>query len=425
MSLSGCCILLLTSCFALAQDKTPAPAPNSIDRFFNGELPDAIGNAKISLNSRLRWEFADQDAIGAGANPKESNALTLRTRLGITSALLYGFQGMLEAENIFSVLSDHNYNAAGSNGQPGRTVIADPETTEFNQAWLSYSKWDSVLKGGRQRLVLDNHRFIGDVGWRQNQQTFDAVRFENHSLTNLVFLYSYLRDVNRVFGDVDNLPAANRDFDSDSHVFNISYSGCSYGKIVAYTYLLDLENRAGFANSCATYGGSFSGSTPVSDKVKLEYRAELSWQTDYADSPLNYATEYYNVELAGNVKAFLVGAGYEVLGSDNGNGFRTPLATLHAFNGWADVFLNTPGVGLRDLYAFAQVTLPKEMPLRFVYHKFDSHSGNVDLGQEFDVLLSKKLGKHWNALAKYAYYDAAQGPFSDVQKAWLQLEFNF
>jgi hypothetical protein len=112
-------------------------------------------------------------------------------------------------------------------------------------------------------------------------------------------------------------------------------------------------------------------------------------------------------------------------GAAGRTGFSTPLATLHAFNGWADVFLNTPAAGLQDLYAFAQVTLPGAFPLRFVYHKFDADSGSGDFGQEFDVLLSRKLGKHWTALAKYAYYDAEDLPYTDVHKFWLQLEFNY
>ena len=65
------------------------------------------------------------------------------------------------------------------------------------------------------------------------------------------------------------------------------------------------------------------------------------------------------------------------------------------------------------------------MPLWFVYHKVDSDTGGLDLGHEFDVVLSKKLGKHWAALAKYAHYEAEDGPFGNVDKFWLQLEFNF
>jgi hypothetical protein len=201
---------------------------------------------------------------------------------------------------------------------------------------------------------------------------------------------------------------------------------------VGYAYLLDLQNVAGAANSCATYGGYFAGSAPLSDRFSLGYRAEFALQTDYANSPLNYSAEYYNVELSGAIKPFAFGIGYEVLGSDNGASFRTPLATLHAFNGWADVFLNTPAAGLRDLYAFAQITLPQQIPLRFVYHKFDADTGGGDFGHEFDVIASRRFGRNWTALLKYAYYvgkDAAPPaltvPNVDKQVFWAQIEFNF
>lgn len=412
---------------AASTNAAPAPAPGTLDSLFNTKLPDAIGKSKISFNTRLRWEHADQTAL------RESDALTLRTRFGLTTAPLYGFQGMIEGENISVLGPKHNFNAAGSNpGGAGRTIIADPATTELNQAWLSYANWDTVLKGGRQRITLDNQRFIGDVGWRQNMQTFDAVSLENKSVKNLSLYYAYVWDVNRVFGNVSGLPALNTDFASQSHLFNASYSGWKYGKITGYSYLLDLHNDAPASpgNSTATYGGYVAGGVPLHKKLKLEYRAEFAWQTDYARSPLSYHAEYYNVEAGLNIKPVVFGAGYEVLGTGNSQGFRTPLATLHAFNGWADVFLNTPASGLRDLYAFGQVTLPADIPLRFVYHKYDADSGGADFGQEYDVVASKKLGKHWTVLAKYAYYDGKNAPFApagpiDVDKFWLQIEFNY
>lgn len=418
------------------QAAAAAPASDPVTRLFSTHLPDAIAKGKFNLNARLRFEYVDQDGAPAITDP--SYAPTLRTRFGYTSASLYGFQGMIEGENIATLGPEDNYNAAGSNGIGYKPVVADPPTTELNQAWISYSGTNLFsVKAGRQRIALDNHRFIGDVGWRQNMQTFDAAALEAKPLKDVSLYYGYIWEANRVFGDVEDLPAANRDFDSRSHLINVAYAGWKFGRFVGYTYLLDLENAAGAANSCATYGGYFAGSAPVGEAVSLGYRAEAAWQTDYADSPLEYEAEYYNVELSATVKRWALGAGYEVLGTDSNDagpgsvGFRTPLATLHAFNGWADVFLNTPGKGLRDLYAFGQVTLPAQVPLRFVYHKFDADSGGADFGHEFDVIASKKFGKHWTALAKYSFYDgddaappALAAPI-EVHKVWAQIEFSY
>jgi hypothetical protein len=280
--------------------------------------------------------------------------------------------------------------------------------------------------------VLDNHRFIGDSAWRQNQQTFDAVTIGSMPLPDLSLFYGYIWEANRVYGDVDGLPAGNQDFESDSHLVNVSWSACKYARIVGYTYLLDLENEAGAANSCATYGGFVAGSAPVGEALSIGYRAEFAYQTDYAESPLNYGAEYYNIEAGATILPVSFGAGYEVLGSDNdaaGSGrasFRTPLATAHPFNGWANVFTTTPAEGLRDVYGFLQVTLPYDVPVRAVYHSFEADAGGADFGHEIDLMASKKFGKYWAATAKYAHYDGKDAPVAfDVDKFWAQVEFNF
>ena len=409
----------------------PPPEPNPVEKLFNVKIPDALAKGKFNLNARLRFEYVDQEGVAAITDP--SYAPTVRTRFGFTSAPVYGFQGMLEGENITVLGPEDNFNAAGSNGVGYKPAVADPPTTELNQAWLSYSytNWISV-KAGRQRIALDNHRFVGDVAWRQNMQTFDAVSAESKPIKDLSLWYSHLWDVRRVFGDAPGLAPPNRDFTSQSHLINASYSGWEYGRLVGYSYLLDLENAAGTANSCATYGGYFAGAASITERLSIGYRAEVAWQTDYADSPLEYEAEYYNVEIGATLKPFSLGGGYEVLGTDNNAGFRTPLSTLHAFNGWADVFLATPAKGLRDIYGFAQVVLPCQVPLRVVYHKFDADSGGGDYGQELDVMASKRFGKYWAALLKYSFYDgedAAPPALAvaavELHKFWAQVEFNF
>ncbi|HEY1789544.1 MAG TPA: hypothetical protein VGJ73_15410 [Verrucomicrobiae bacterium] len=415
-------------------------ATNSIEKFFNGQIPDALANGKFNLNVRLRYEQVDEE--GAPGVTKDSYAPTVRTRFGYTSALLYGFQGMLEGVNVSALGPEHNYNAAGSNGQGARPFVPDPPLTRLDQAWLGYgyTNWISA-KAGIQQINLDNQRFIGDSGWWQNMQTFDAASVGSEPIKNLDLYYSYVWDVHRIYGNVGGLPPSFTDYHSSSDLVNISYSGWKYGRFVAYTYLLDLINAAGDANSCATYGGYFAGNAPVNDGLAFDYRAEFAWQTDYASSPLRYGTHYYNLEAGANIKPFVLGAGYEDLGSgvntDAAGGrsaFRTPLATLHPFNGWANVFITTPTDGLRDLYGYAQVTLLTQVPVRFVYHKFDADYGSGNYGQEFDAIAAKNFGKYWVATLEYAYYqgqDTAPGsflaiaPHVDVEKFWAQIEFNF
>ena len=415
-----------------------AASANPMETFFNGKIPGILANGKLNLNVRLRYEQADEDGIGAIT--QNSYAPTVRTRFGYTSAPLYGFQGMLEGVNVSVLGPEHNYNAAGSNNQGARPVVADPPLTRLDQAWLGYgyTNWISA-RVGEQQINLDNQRFVGDSGWRQNMQTFNAASLGSEPLEKLNLYYAYIWDVHRVYGNVGGLPAANTDYDSNSHLLNLSYAGWKYGRFAVYTYLLNLKNAAGHANSCATYGGYFAGNTAWGDKMAVDYRAEFAWQTDYADSPLRYGTEYFNLEAGLNLKPFAWGAGYEDLGSSANTGagggraaFDTPLQTVHPFNGWANVFQTVPADGLRDLYGYAQVTLPAQIPVRFVYHKFDADYGGGNYGQEFDVLASKAFGKHWIATLEYACYDGQDAaapslavPNVNLQRFWAQVEFNF
>ncbi len=423
---------------AVATNAAPSADQNAIQKFFDGKIPDALANGKFDLDVRARVEDAQETDVKSIKSP--SIAPTIRTRLGYTTAPLYGFQAMVEGQNTSVIGSEGNYNAAGSNGRGFRPVIADPAVTDLDQAWLKYAYTNIFdIKAGRQRLDLDNQRFIGDVDWRQNIQTFDAATVHVQPIDHLDFFYSYIWDAHRVYGDVSGLPAVNQDYHSDSHLINVSYSGWEYGRFVGYAYLLDLNNAAGANSSCATYGGYFAGNAPVNDDLSLDYRAEFAWQENYGDSTLRYSADYANLEAGANYQPFAAGAGWEDLGSGVNTGaggghaaFRTPLATLHSFDGWAEMFLNAPADGLHDLYGYAQVTLPSQIPLRVVYHKFDADSGSGDYGQEVDILATKNFGRHWQALLEYAYYMGANAAppvitaaHVDLQRFWAQLEFSF
>ena len=418
---------------------TPAPPTeeNAVEKFLDGKIPDALAKGKFDLNVRLRLEYADENGVKSVTSA--SYAPTVRTRFGYTTAPLYGFQAMVQSQNTSVIGSEGNYNEAGSNGKAYKPVIPDPPVTDLDQAWLGYAYTNIFnLKGGRQRLDLDNQRFISAVDWRQNLQTFDAVTAHVQPVDHLDLTYSYLWDVHRVYGNVSGLPAADGDYHSDSHLVNISYSGWDYGRFVGYAYLLGLNNAAGANNSCATYGGYFAGYAPVNDKLSLDYRTEFAWQENYGDSKLQYSADYVNLEMGANYQPFAAGAGWEDLGSGLNTGpaggrvaFRTPLAT-HVFDGWAGMFIVAPANGLHDLYGYAQVTLPAQIPLRFVYHKFDADSGSGDYGQEFDFLATKNFGKYWRVLLKYAYYQGVNAappvitaPHVDLQHLWAQAEFNF
>lgn len=374
---------------------------------------DAVAQGKISLNARLREEIVQQTGL------LDAHALTLRTRLGYTTAQFAGWQFSAEGENVTAIDGDA-YNQSGLNPVASRrAVVADPETTELNQLWLAYTFRKTTATLGRQKLILDNARFVGDVGWRQNQQTFDALVVQDKTFGRTTLTYAYVDQVNRVFSR--RHPQGR--WDSDSHLFNASFAATPAVTLSAYAYLLDFANSP--ANSTATYGVSVAGAQKLTDALKFTYRAELATQSDYRASTLNYSALYdcFEAGLAG--KSASVTLGHELLGSDRNVGFKTPLATLHAFNGWADLFLTTPAAGLRDVYLKTTATLPSAISLTAFYHWFETAKDNTDLGTEFDAMLSRKFGKNVTATAKFADFRRDSLAFADVRKVWLQLEFAY
>ncbi|MBE7540110.1 MAG: alginate export family protein [Opitutaceae bacterium] len=376
----------------------------------SSSFEQALESGKVSFNARLRYEHVDQAGL-----PEKANALTLRSRLGYTTAAYRGFQFMAEAENVVALADNY---ADGVTASPGYPVVGDPEVTEVNQAWASFATGKTKGTLGRQRLVLDNARFIGDVGWRQDMQTFDAFVLQDATVERLSLTYAYLWRINRVFADA-------LDWDSDSHVAHASYAGFPLGTLTGYAYLLDFDSPAGArGSSTATYGASFAGSTPLNDSVKFAYRAEYATQSDYRSSPLDYRAAYYVLELGGVWKTFSLSVGREVLGSDNGQGFRTPLATLHAFNGWADVFLTTPAAGLRETYLKIAASLPAKLQFIGSLHRFEADRGNATYGNEIDLQLARRVNKRLNLTAKAALFDGKPG-FADRDKYMVQADYAF
>lgn len=395
----------LTACLLLLTGAGLAAEP--------ADFAAAIAQGKFSVNARLRYESVEQTGL------RDAQALTLRTRLGFAPAAFHGWKFLLEAENIVAADGD-SYSQAGLNaGGAGRAVVADPEITELNQAFVGYTSGKTTVTLGRQRLVLDNARFVGDVGWRQNMQTFDAVVVQDKSLAQTTLTYAWLDRINRVFGDHH----AQGYWKSNSHLFHASYAGLPAGTLTGYAYLLDFRKPAYAANSCATYGVSFAGATKLSDTLKFTYRAEAATQSDYGSSALNYTAGYYVLEAGLAAKQGSFTLGHEVLGSDNNVGFRTPLATLHAFNGWADLFLATPTAGLRDTYVKGSCNLPAAVSLLAFQHWYETDATGVDLGTEFNVQLTRKFGKYFTGTLKYADFRRDSLTFPNVRKFWLQVEF--
>ncbi len=369
-------------------------------------VEQAIMNGTIKLDANTRYEYVQQDN-----GLKDANALTLRTRLTYQTQKVYGFTAVLEFEdsrNLFGV--DKYNNAIGKNTE--YSVIADPNTTELDQAYLHYQHdWGSA-KIGRQVIALDNQRFVGHVGWRQDRQVFDAARLQASLWGSVDVEYIYINERERIFAQV-------RDINSNDNLLHLSWAS-SLGTLVAYAYLLD--NQEVDNDQLNSYGVRFAGKTGIGAQ-SINYQLEYAHQTnDLTDTN----SHYYHIEVGSSIKGVGLLVGYEVLGSDNGeSAFQTPLATLHKFNGWADQFLVTPADGLKDLYLSVS-SKTKYGNFSATYHSFtaDNSSATDSYGSEIDVAYTKKFNQHYRAGVKYAAYSADQYSV-DTDKWWLWFGASF
>jgi hypothetical protein len=371
----------------------------------------AFAAGVLTLNVRVRHEAVAQTGL------RDAEALTGRARLGFAPVPWAGWLALAEVEGV-AALDGNRYSQAGLNpAAAGRASIADPDSTEVNQLHFGRSFGKTFVRLGRQRLFLDQGRFVGDGSWRQNQQTFDAALVEDRTWGGTTLTYAHLRQVNRGLGRTH--PQGR--WRTDSHLFHAVREGLPAGTLSAYAYFLDFP--AVRTNACATLGASLAGGAPLGPGMRWTYRVEAARQTEHGGSPLDYAARYLAAESGVNFARGGLVAGVEVLGHDAGVPFRTPLATLHPFNGWADLFSSIPAGGLRDRYLRLQADLPGALALSVRRHWFHSDRGGDRLGDEWDVMLSRRLGPAWTALAKLADFRPAGRGLTDVRKSWLQVEY--
>lgn len=396
-----------------------------------GTLVEALTSGKVSGQLRPRFEWVDQQG-----KTENANAFTLRTQLGYATGDYQGFGAFIQFEDVHN-LGGNEYNDT-INGLTQYPTVSDPESTEINQALLSFKGMpdsllaDTSFKYGRQIINLDNQRFIGDVGWRQNTQTFDAFSVTSAVTNNVNVFLAHVTNVNRIFGE--DHPSLG-DVNLRGELINVAYRGLPLGALTGYGYFLDYEPGQPLAVTASnqTLGLRFDGWQQRESGAKYFYTAEYAKQSDYADGASTGDADYKALALGLEIKGVTAKLNYELLSGDGVYGFATPFATLHAFNGWADQFLATPRDGLQDVF----ITLAKSWGginwfLR--YDQFSSDHDGYDYGSEWDFSAAKKLNKNLTVLVKYATYDGdanatnlARNPTLalDIDKFWLQADFQF
>lgn len=377
-------------------------------------IADALKGSKVMIDWRVRFESVEQEEFAENAE-----ALTSRLRAGFRTAELKKTSLLAEAVWLEDAIDDYN---STTNGKTAYPVVPDPTGfVAINRfAFTNKSLANAALTIGRQRIVHDDARFVGNVVWRQHEQTYDGVRAELGGSSPLTADLTYAYKVNRVLGP----DSAAGKWDGDILLASVARA-FDWGRVSAFAYGLDLKDAP--AQSSNTVGVKVTGSKPLGG-VTGTYALSYAHQTDAGRNPADFDADYRLVE--GGVRAgkYSVALGREVLGSANGVGFSMPLATLHAFQGWADKFLATPAAGIKDDYLRVTYSLGQKGPLKSLnavvaYRELRADAGDADYGDETDFSLVAQIAR-LTFLLKYATY-SADGLFTDTDKLWLSMEYSF
>ncbi|MEP3653841.1 MAG: hypothetical protein ABJO36_03005 [Litorimonas sp.] len=401
LGLLAALLLGTISTSAMAQDE-----PTSITPRFSGDL-------------RLRYQALEEDNF-----TQAGEALTLRFAGAVELDIFKKTSVLAEVEGVAALINNYN---DGTGDNAVLPVIPDPDGIELNRLQIiSEIIPKTRVTVGRQRLALDDWRFIGAFPFRQNNQSIEAIRVETTAFGPGILDIGYFNKVRRPLG-ADNAAGV---FEGDSFFANYNLA-TPLGRASAFHYATELETGAKGLDlqiaSTQTTGVRILGRRDWQN-FAVAWEASYAKQSDYAENPNNYSADYGLVELTLSPGAFKFKLRGELLGSDKGQSLQTPLASLHRFQGSADQFLRTPPDGLRDYsmsasYSFDPIGPLSDISILARHHWFESDTDSRTYGRELDLALKARINKVGFSI-EYANYNAET--FSnDTQTFFLTSEISF
>jgi len=428
---------------------------------------DSIKDGKPMTNFRLRYESVDQEAFQPAPNASKkldnTHAFTLRSLIGWQTAPYKNFSIGAQLTDVHEF--NHNFNDRRENlSEPGKANyanIVDPSFTDVNQLYVDWTGIKNTkFRLGRQQVNLDNVRFIGDIGFRQNMQVFDGVSVLNKSIADTEIFAAHFDQVRQINTELRQ---------GNIEIVNAKYRISPGESITGYGYFVDVanlsqNNGSPLAASTAAQGGNGLGAsqdlvktakTDASSKTfgvrldgahvidptwKVLYTAEYAKQDDYAGG--NALIDAYYFKLGGGAmyNTWSVRIDHEKLSSNNGKyAFQTPLGTNHLFQGWADQFLVTPRQGIEDTFVTVSGSIEKAK-LYAEYHVFKSDEKYQSIGKlgdnygtEFDVSVLYPFTDKISGKVEYAKFneDDVYGSLTnaarkgDKEMFWLTAMYTF
>ena len=383
----------------------------------------AFATLETHLQIRPRAEFVDDGVLDRNDDGVDDtdNALAVTTRVALgvkipSTLFVANLSTHLEFISVSSQSRQYNSTSDSGNFDPSYALVVDPPLTRVSEAYLRYdfNRYTSIT-AGRKKLSLDDHRFIGNVDWRQMPQSFGLVELkyeDDHGFVQLDYLYERL-------GIKDEFNAS---YKKGSLVFHSLYKAHQAFNISLFHYALqDLHDT--------------SGAKLTGDLANFHYELTYAYQGDPSradDDSIEVDSEFKEIEFGLKLGIATLKLNYHTLGSAlNGSerGFATPFATLHKFDGWSDTLLGLAANGTRQGLEVASVgtkVKTRRGTFGLYYLDFNSVIEDLDYGSEVDFVYTNKIKPNLVWQLKSAYYmKADDSPTDDRTIVWLMLTSNF
>ena len=378
---------------------------------------DDIGNASTWIELRPRYNRIEESGLR-----ETTRGGTFRAIAGVRTAPWHGVRFMAEgiyADHLGAKLFNDDPALIGQSPYP---LLPDPRHAGVNRAFVEVvGIEDANLRVGRQRLEIDNRRWVSANDFRQVPQLFDGGTFSYSGVPNVELTGGYYGRLRSTSGETETIRLT---------VLHAAWNPRPGHSIVAFGYLHDqprTANFTGFAdNSYRVYGLRAEGTAARIGDIEVPYEAEIARQRPYAGGDSRIDARYWRVGTGLSTTAWTVRADYEVRGSNDGlYGLQIPLTDFYAFNGWTLHFFTVPRQGLRDgwvtgRWAIGPVTLHAEA------HRFKSDFGSLELGRELDAGVTYAVLPNALLRLQHARYDPGSGrPDPEIRKTWLTLSFTY
>lgn len=353
-------------------------------------VENAVAQLVLNAELRPRTELRHGYRTLAGEDSRAAIFTSQRTRLGL----------LLNREKYRLGLSVQDVRVWGDEAQ-----LRDEPSIAAHELWGEIDLTPNLhLKAGRQELVYDDHRLLGNVNWTQQARSHDAV------------LLKYRHDNWK-------LHAAAAYNNEREDLFRTAYTASNYRAL--FFAWVNHQSGKNFNISALALADGFQGSDPSVDETI--YRYTVGPHARLAAGKAHFTGTFYyqfgsdrtDRDISAYMYAFAVqyqhrqtsfGGGIDFLsGTDVGETaeiktFNTLYATNHKFYGWMDYFLNIPvdtkGGGLRDLYAGFQYQPSPKTVLAATFHQF-SLAADIANPQSPDVTLDKNPGAEMDAVFRY------------------------